>query len=128
MARVPARQGSERGVGRLTPQYQRPRFPRLQSDNSGRDRQSPTNIAVPRGFIPGAAGIGQFAAIQATAPFGIELSAVGLHDAAAIEPAVAAFARDANGGLAMTAAPFGGNHPDVITTLAARYKLPAVYP
>ena len=28
----------------------------------------------------------------------------------------------------MTAAPFGGNHPDVIPTLAARYKLPAVYP
>jgi ABC-type uncharacterized transport system substrate-binding protein len=75
-----------------------------------------------------AAGIGQFAAIQATAPFGIELSAVGLHDAAAIEPAVAAFARDANGGLVMTAAPFGANHPDVIPTLAVRYKLPAVYP
>jgi putative tryptophan/tyrosine transport system substrate-binding protein len=75
-----------------------------------------------------AAGIGQFAAIQATAPFGIELSAVGLHDSAAIESAVAAFARDANGGLVMTAAPFGGNHPDVITALAARYKLPAVYP
>jgi putative ABC transport system substrate-binding protein len=75
-----------------------------------------------------AAGIGQFAAIQATAPFGIELSAVGLHDAGGIEPAVAAFARDANGGLVVTAAPFGGNHPDFITTLAARYKLPAVYP
>jgi putative ABC transport system substrate-binding protein len=28
----------------------------------------------------------------------------------------------------MTASPFGGNYPDVITTLAARYKLPAVYP
>jgi len=75
-----------------------------------------------------AAGVGQFAAIQATAPFGIELSVVGLHDAAAIEPAVAAFARVANGGLIMTASPFGGNHPEVITTLAARYKLPAVYP
>jgi putative tryptophan/tyrosine transport system substrate-binding protein len=75
-----------------------------------------------------AAGVGQFAAIQATAPFGIELSAVGLHDAGAIESAVAAFAGGANGGLIMTASPFGGNHPDVITTLAARYKLPAVYP
>jgi putative ABC transport system substrate-binding protein len=75
-----------------------------------------------------AAGIGQFAAIQATAPFGIELSAVGLHDAAAVESAVASFARDANGGLVMTAGPFGGNHPDVIPTLAVRYKLPAVYP
>ena len=75
-----------------------------------------------------AAGIGQFAAIQATAPLGIELSAVGLHDAGAIEPAVAAFAHGANGGLVMTASPFGANHPDVITTLAALYKLPAVYP
>jgi putative tryptophan/tyrosine transport system substrate-binding protein len=75
-----------------------------------------------------AAGIGQFAAIQATAPFGIELSAVGLHDAAAIEPAIAAFASGGNGGLVMTASPFGGNHPEVITTLAARYSLPAVYP
>ena len=28
----------------------------------------------------------------------------------------------------MTAAPFGANHPDVITSLAARYKLPAIYP
>jgi putative ABC transport system substrate-binding protein len=75
-----------------------------------------------------AAGIGQFAAIQATAPFGIELSAVGLHDADGIEPAVAAFARDANGGLVVTAAPFGANHPDAIPKLAARHKLPAVYP
>jgi putative tryptophan/tyrosine transport system substrate-binding protein len=74
------------------------------------------------------AGVGQFAAIQATAPFGIELSVVNLHDAAAIEAAVAAFARVANGGLVMTASPFGGNHPDVIIALAARYKLPAVYP
>ena len=75
-----------------------------------------------------AAGIGQFAAIQATAPFGIELSAVGLHDAGGIEPAVAAFARGAEGGLVVTAAAFQANHPDVIPTLAARYKLPAVYP
>jgi putative ABC transport system substrate-binding protein len=75
-----------------------------------------------------AAGIGQFAAIQATAPFGIELSAVGLHDADGIEPAVAAFASDVNGGLVVTAASFGANHPDVIPTLAVRHKLPAVYP
>jgi putative ABC transport system substrate-binding protein len=75
-----------------------------------------------------AAGIGQFAAIQATAPIGIELSAIGLHDAGAIEPAVAAFARVPNGGLVVTASPFAGNHPDLIVALAARYKMPAVYP
>jgi ABC-type uncharacterized transport system substrate-binding protein len=75
-----------------------------------------------------AAGIGQFAAIQATATRGIELSAVGLHDAGAIEPAVAAFARIPNGGLVVTASPFAGNYPALIVALAARYKLPAVYP
>jgi putative tryptophan/tyrosine transport system substrate-binding protein len=77
-----------------------------------------------------AAGIGQFAAIQAVAPIGIELSAVGIgpRDVGAIEDHVAAFARGANGGLVVTASPFGGNHPDVVPALAARYKLPAVYP
>jgi putative ABC transport system substrate-binding protein len=75
-----------------------------------------------------AVGIGQFAAIQTVAPIGIELSAVGLHDAAAVEPAVAAFARGGNGGLIMTASPFGANHPEAVAALAARYRLPAVYP
>ena len=46
-----------------------------------------------------AAGIGQFAAIQAVGTIGIELSVVGLNDAGAIEHAVAAFARGSNGGL-----------------------------
>ena len=75
-----------------------------------------------------AAGIGQFAAIQAVVPVGIELSAISLHDPGAIEPAVAAFARSSNGGLVLTASPFGSNNPAAITGLAARYKLPAVYP
>jgi putative ABC transport system substrate-binding protein len=75
-----------------------------------------------------ASGIGQFAAIQAVGPVGMELSVIGLHDAGAIEHAVAAFARGSNGGLVVTAAPFPTNHPDVIPALAARYKLPAVYP
>jgi putative ABC transport system substrate-binding protein len=75
-----------------------------------------------------AAGIGQFAAIQAVGPIGIELSVVGLNDAGAIEHAVAAFARGSNGGLVVTASPFGSNHPDLIATLAARHKLPVVYP
>jgi putative ABC transport system substrate-binding protein len=76
-----------------------------------------------------AAGIGQFAAIQAVGPNGIELSVINLHDADAIEPAVAAFARRLNnGGLVVTASSFGSNHPGAIAVLAARYKLPAVYP
>jgi putative ABC transport system substrate-binding protein len=52
-----------------------------------------------------AAGIGQFAAIQAVGPIGMELSAIAVHDAGAIEPAVAAFARVAKGGLIVTASP-----------------------
>jgi putative ABC transport system substrate-binding protein len=75
-----------------------------------------------------AAGIGQFAAIQAVGPVGMELSVVDLHDADAIERDVAEFARGSNGGLIVTGSPFAANHPDVIVAFAARYKLPAVYP
>ena len=75
-----------------------------------------------------ASGIGQFAAIQAAGTVGIDLSVIDLHEAGGIEQAIAAFATDPNGGLVVTATPFGSNHPDVITSLAARYKLPAVYP
>jgi putative ABC transport system substrate-binding protein len=75
-----------------------------------------------------AAGIGQFAAIQAVAPIGMELSAIDLNNADAFELAVAEFARGSNGGLVVTGSPFGATHPDMIVALAARYKLPAVYP
>ena len=75
-----------------------------------------------------AAGIGQFAAIQAVGPIGMELSVINLHDADAIERGVAAFARHPNGGLVVTSSPFGTNHPGAVAALASRYKLPAVYP
>jgi len=75
-----------------------------------------------------AAGIGQFAAIQAVGPTVTDLSVIDLHDTSGIERAVAEFARTPNGGLIVTASAFGANHPDVIATLAARYNLPAIYP
>jgi putative tryptophan/tyrosine transport system substrate-binding protein len=75
-----------------------------------------------------AAGTGQFAAIQAVGPIGMELSVIGLQDAGTIERAVAAFAHGSNSGLVVTASQFGANHPDMIPALAARYKLPSVYP
>jgi ABC-type uncharacterized transport system substrate-binding protein len=62
------------------------------------------------------------------APVGLELSAIGLRDAYEVEQAIAAFARDPNGGLVVTASAFGSNHPQSIVTLASRHKLPAVYP
>ena len=47
-----------------------------------------------------AAGIGQFAAIQsASSSFGVESSTIDVRDAGEIERAVAAFARESNGGL-----------------------------
>jgi putative ABC transport system substrate-binding protein len=75
-----------------------------------------------------AAGIGQFAAIQAVGSIAMELSVIDVRDANAIEQDIAEFAGGPNGGLIMTVGPFGANHPNVITTLADRYKLPAVYP
>ena len=75
-----------------------------------------------------AAGIGQFAAIQAVGPIGMELSVIDLKDVGAIERDIGEFARGSNSGLVVTAGPFGSNNPGVIAALAARYKLPAVYP
>jgi putative ABC transport system substrate-binding protein len=73
-------------------------------------------------------GIGQFAVIQSVAPsVGIEVSPVNVRDAAEIERAVAAFAGTSNGGLIITASALSVVHRELIITLAARHKLPAVY-
>ena len=73
-------------------------------------------------------GIGQFGVIQAIAPsLRVELSPVNMRDAGEIERAVAAFARTSNGGLVLTASGLAQLHRDLIITLAARHKLPAVY-
>src|SRR5215831_6349869 len=75
-----------------------------------------------------AAGTGQFGAIEgAAASFGVELSPMGVRDADEIERAITAFARGSNRGLIVTANPLAVVHRDLIITLAARHKLPAVY-
>ena len=74
------------------------------------------------------AGTGQFGVIQSVAPsLGMDVSAINLRDAAEIERGIAAFARSANGGLILTASALSVVHRDLIVTLAARHKLPAVY-
>jgi putative tryptophan/tyrosine transport system substrate-binding protein len=74
------------------------------------------------------AGTGQFGVIQSAAPsVGIEVSPVNMRDAAEIERGVTAFARSANGGLIVTASALAVFHSDLIISLAARHKLPAVY-
>jgi putative ABC transport system substrate-binding protein len=73
-------------------------------------------------------GIGQFSVIQSVAPsVGLEVSPINVRDdAGEIERAVTAFARAGNGGL-IVAAGTASVPRDLIVTLAARHKLPAVY-
>ena len=86
-----------------------------------------TRVAVLRDAAI-AAGIGQFGAIQSAAPsLGVEVSALNVRDAGEIERAFAAFARSSNGGLIVTSSALAYIHRNLIITLAARHKLPAVY-
>jgi putative ABC transport system substrate-binding protein len=74
-------------------------------------------------------GIAQFGVIQVVAPsLRVEVTPVNVRDAGEIERAIAAFARAPNGGLIVTAVAAAALHRDLIITLAARHKLPAVYP
>jgi putative tryptophan/tyrosine transport system substrate-binding protein len=74
------------------------------------------------------AGGGQLGVIQAVAPsVGAEVIPVNVRDAGEIERAITAFARSPNGGLIVTGSTLAAIHRDLIVTLAARHKLPAVY-
>ena len=76
-----------------------------------------------------ASGSGQLGAIQAVGPFlGVEVSPIDARDATEIERAVTDFARSPNGGLIVPASTPAIFHRKLIITLAARHRLPAVYP
>ena len=86
-----------------------------------------TRVAVLRDATQGFA-ISEFAVIQAVAPsLRVEVSPVDMRDAGEIERAVAAFARAPNGGLIVTGSAAGVRYRDLIVTLAAKHKLPAIY-
>jgi len=69
----------------------------------------------------------QFGAIQAVAPsLRLEVNPISLRDAGEVEQSVETFARSPNGGLIVTAGGAPVRHRDLIVTLAARHKLPAV--
>ena len=53
---------------------------------------------------------------------------IDLRDPGGIERGVLAFAREPNCGLIIVGSPSGVVHRDLIITLAARHRLPAVYP
>ena len=74
-------------------------------------------------------GLGQLGAIQTAAPSaGIDVGPVNVRDADEIERDITAFARGSNGGLIVLGSAFAIDHRQLIIALAARYKLPAIYP
>ena len=74
------------------------------------------------------AGMGQWGAIQSASPsVAIEVSPISLGDAGELESALAAFARNPNGGLIVTGSALAVVHRDLTIALAARHRLPAVY-
>jgi putative tryptophan/tyrosine transport system substrate-binding protein len=76
-----------------------------------------------------ASGIGQFGAIQSAAPsLGMEAIPINVRDAGEIERSIAALAHSSNGGVVITGSPEASRHRDLIAALAARHRLPAVYP
>jgi putative ABC transport system substrate-binding protein len=86
-----------------------------------------TRVAVLRDATQGS-GTSEFAVIQAMAPsLRMEASPVNTRDADEMERAVAAFARTPNGGLIVTSGAAATLHRELIITLAAQHKLPAVY-
>jgi putative ABC transport system substrate-binding protein len=83
-------------------------------------------VAVPRDAAT--SGTGQFGALQSVAPsMGVELRPVNVGEASEIERTITSFARSPNGGLIQTGSSLATAHRQLIVTLAARYKLPAVY-
>jgi putative ABC transport system substrate-binding protein len=75
------------------------------------------------------ASMGQYAAIQSVAPsFGVELTPIDTRQPDEIEHAVETFAHGSNGGLIVVTGSSAIIHRDMIVTLAARHRLPAVYP
>jgi putative ABC transport system substrate-binding protein len=75
------------------------------------------------------AGLGLFGAIQSAASSaGLVVTPVNVRDATDIERSVAAFARSPHGGLIVTPGSLAAFHRNLIVELAARHRLPAVYP
>jgi ABC-type uncharacterized transport system substrate-binding protein len=75
------------------------------------------------------AGIGQWSAIQAVTPsFGVELTPIDMREASEIERGITTFARGSSDGLIITGSALATVHRDLIVALAAKHKMPAVYP
>jgi putative tryptophan/tyrosine transport system substrate-binding protein len=74
------------------------------------------------------AGLGMFGAIQSVAPsLGVDVIPVNVRDPGEIERALAQFAHAGRGGLIVTPSALAFTHRDLLVSLAAQHKLPAVY-
>jgi putative ABC transport system substrate-binding protein len=74
-------------------------------------------------------GIGQFTIIQSAAQaLRVEVSPVDIRNGGEIERTLTEFARLPNGGLILLSSALGNVHRDLIIKLAAKLRLPAVYP
>jgi putative tryptophan/tyrosine transport system substrate-binding protein len=77
---------------------------------------------------PGAAGIGQWAIIQALAQtIDVELRSIELRDAGYIERGITAFAREPNSGMIVASSAASFVHSKLIISLAAKHRLPTAY-
>ena len=75
------------------------------------------------------AGSAPFGAIQGAAPsFRVEVVPIDTRDIDELERGITAFAQTPNGGLILVASFFATRSRDLIISLAARHRLPAVYP
>ena len=82
-------------------------------------------------FNPGTATYAEYYLIPfkvAAASFAVDAIAASIRDKSELEPVIAAHAHEPNGGLVVMADSFTSAHRAEITSLAARYRLPAVYP
>ena len=74
-------------------------------------------------------GTAQFGVIQSVAhALGAELTPVAARSADEIERGLSTFAREPDGGVIVTGSPLTAVHRNLIIMLAARHRLPAVYP
>ena len=87
-----------------------------------------TRVAVIRD-VEAVSVAGQIGALQAVANvLGVELSLIDVRESAEFEGAIAAFARQPNGGMVVTTTALAQIHRAQIIGLAAKHRLPTIYP
>ncbi len=86
-------------------------------------------VAVLQDPIAGSSSVAQFAAIQSVAPaLNVDIVSIILRDDGQIDKAITAFGQSPNAGLIATRTGATIRHHDLIVTLAARLRLPTIYP